>query len=153
MNGKSFVWHLDGYAQHNVALMYYGTWLRDIIRNIFIEHTFTIPMWDFSIGYGGDIITTLNYYVLGEPLNLLSVFVSPKYTEYLYAFLIILRLYLSGLFFMQFCKIMNKRGNGVVAGALVYVFTGYTMWAAVRHPFFILPIMFFPLMLQVLKKY
>lgn len=152
VNGKSFVWHLDGYAQHNVALMYYGTWLRDIIRNIFIEHTFTIPMWDFSIGYGGDIITTLNYYVLGEPLNLLSVFVSPKYTEYLYAFLIILRLYLSGLFFMQFCKIMNKRGNGVVAGALVYVFTGYTMWAAVRHPFFILPIMFFPLMLTGVEK-
>ena len=152
VNGKSFVWHLDGYAQHNVALMYYGTWLRDIIRNIFIEHTFTIPMWDFSIGYGGDIITTLNYYVLGEPLNLLSVFVSPKYIEYLYAFLIILRLYLSGLFFMQFCKIMNKRGNGVVAGALVYVFTGYTMWAAVRHPFFILPIMFFPLMLTGVEK-
>lgn len=152
INGKSFVWHMDGYTQHSVALTYYGTWLRDIVRNILFEHTFSIPMWDFGIGYGGDIITTLNYYVLGEPLNLLSIFVSPQYTEYLYAFLIILRLYLAGLFFVQFCKIMNHKGNGVIAGALVYVFTAYTMWAAVRHPFFILPIMFFPLMLTGVEK-
>lgn len=152
VNDKSFIWHLDGYAQHNVALTYYGTWLRDISKNILINHTFSVPMWDFGIGYGGDIITTLNYYVLGEPLNLLSVFVAPQYTEYLYAFLIILRLYLAGLFFIQFCKIMGKTGNAVIAGALVYVFTGYTMWAAVRHPFFILPIMFFPLMLTGVEK-
>lgn len=152
LNGKSFVWHLDGYAQHCVALTYYGTWLRDIARNILIEHTFSIPMWDFSIGYGGDIITTLNYYVLGEPINLLSAFVPSRYTEYLYAFLIIFRLYLAGRFFIQFCNIMNKKGNGVVAGALIYVFTGYMMYGATRHPFFILPIMFFPLMLTGVEK-
>lgn len=152
INGKSFVWHMDGYTQHSVALTYYGIWLRDIVRNILFHHTFSIPMWDFGIGYGDDIITTLNYYVLGDPLNLLSVLVPSQYTEYLYAFLIILRLYLAGLFFMQFCRIMNHKGNGVVAGALIYVFTAYTMWAAVRHPFFILPMMFFPLMLTGVEK-
>ena len=80
VNKKSFVWHLDGLEQHNLALSYYGSWLRQIVKNIFVEHTFTVPMWNFSIGYGADIITTLNYYVLGEPLNLLSIFVTPKYT-------------------------------------------------------------------------
>ena len=34
-NGKSFVWHVDGYDQHMVALTYYGQWLRQIFRSIF----------------------------------------------------------------------------------------------------------------------
>lgn len=152
INKKSFVWHLDGLVQHNMALSYYGSWLRQIVKNIFINHTFTIPMWNFGIGYGSDIITTLNYYVLGEPINLLSVFVVPKYTEYLYGFLIIVRLYLSGLFFMQYCKIMGKKNNGVAVGAIAYVFTAYTLFAAIRHPFFVVPMMFFPLLLTGVEK-
>ena len=64
VNKKSFVWHLDGLVQHNLALSYYGSWLREIAKNIFIEHSFAIPMWNFGIGFGGDVITTLNYYVL-----------------------------------------------------------------------------------------
>ena len=108
LNGKSFIWNEDGYAQHNLALTYYGTWLRDIIRNILFEHTFSIPLWDFSLGTGSDILTTLNYYVIGEPLNLLSVFVPARYTEYLYDFLIILRLYFAGLAFMQFCRVIKE---------------------------------------------
>lgn len=152
LNGKSFIWNEDGYAQHNLALTYYGTWLRDIIRNILFEHTFSIPLWDFSLGTGSDILTTLNYYVIGEPLNLLSVFVPARYTEYLYDFLIILRLYFAGLAFMQFCRVMGRKGNGIIAGAVIYVFTGYTMFVAVRHPFFITPMIFFPLILTGVEK-
>ena len=152
VNKKSFVWHLDGLVQHNLALSYYGSWLREIAKNIFIEHSFAIPMWNFGIGFGGDVITTLNYYVLGEPINLLSAFVMPEYTEYLYGFLIILRLYLSGLFFIYYCKIMNKNNNGVIVVAIAYVFTSYTMFAAVRHPFFVIPMMFFPLLLTGVEK-
>lgn len=113
LNGKSFIWNEDGYAQHNLALTYYGKWLRDIIRNILFEHTFSILLWDFSLGTGSDILTTLNYYVIGEPLNLLFVFVSARYTEYLYDFLIILRLYFAGLAFMHFCRVMGRKGNGI----------------------------------------
>lgn len=152
INKKSFVWHLDGLVQHNMALSYYGSWLRQIVKNIFINHTFTIPMWNFGIGYGSDIITTLNYYVLGEPINLLSAFVVPKYTEYLYGFLIVLRLYLSGLFFIQYCTTMNRKNNGVAVGAIAYVFTAYTLFAAIRHPFFVIPMMFFPLLLSGVEK-
>ena len=111
-----------------------------------------ISLWDFSLGTGSDILTTLNYYVIGEPLNLLSVFVPARYTEYLYDFLIILRLYFAGLAFMQFCRVMGRKGNGIIAGAVIYVFTGYTMFVAVRHPFFITPMIFFPLILTGVEK-
>ena len=43
-------------------------------------------MWDMNIGYGSDILTTLHYYVIGDPLTLLSVFVPAEHTETLYEF-------------------------------------------------------------------
>ncbi|MCR5429796.1 MAG: YfhO family protein [Eubacterium sp.] len=152
INSKSFVWHVDGYDQHMIALTYYGQWLRQIFRSIFIEHTFNFPMWNFTIGYGGDILTTFNYYVIGDPLNLLSFFVPTKYTEFLYAFLIIIRMYLAGLFFMYYTRVRGVKGNGRLIGAIIYVFCVYAIQAGVRHPFFILPMIFLPLVLAGLEK-
>ena len=54
-------------------------------------------MWDMHIGYGSDNLTTLHYYVIGDPLTLLSVFVPEKDTEILYELLIFLRIYLAGI--------------------------------------------------------
>ena len=71
---KSFVWTSDGQKQHLVSLMYYSQWLKDIAKNLFYNNRLEIPLWDMKIGYGSDVITTLNYYVLGDPLNLISVF-------------------------------------------------------------------------------
>ncbi len=152
INSKSFVWHVDGYDQHMVALTYYGQWLRQIFRSIFIDHTFNIPMWNFTIGYGGDVLTTFNYYVIGDPLNLLSAFVPTKYTEFLYAFLILVRMYLAGFFFMYYTRERGVKGNGRVIGAIIYVFCVYAIHSGVRHPFFILPMIFLPLVLAGLEK-
>mgnify|MGYP002225045529 CR=1 FL=1 len=49
-----------------------------------MEHKLELPMWDMNIGYGSDILTTLHYYVIGDPLTLLSVFVPADKTEVLY---------------------------------------------------------------------
>ncbi len=152
INSKSFVWHVDGYDQHVIALSYYGQWLRQIVRSIFIEHTFTFPMWNFTIGYGGDVLTTFNYYVIGDPLNLLSVAVPTRFTEFLYAFLILVRMYLAGVFFMYYTRERGVRGNGRVVGAIIYVFCVYAIHSGVRHPFFILPMIFLPLVLAGLEK-
>ena len=149
---KSFVWHVDGYDQHVIALSYYGQWLRQIVRSIFIDHTFTFPMWNFTIGYGGDVLTTFNYYVIGDPLNLLSVAIPTKYTEFLYAFLVLVRMYLAGFFFMYYTRERGVRGNGRVVGAIIYVFCVYAIHSGVRHPFFILPMIFLPLVLTGLEK-
>lgn len=94
VSGKSMVWKFDGVYQHFNTLVYYGKYLRKILHSLFVEHKFCVPMWDMSIGYGADILTTLNYYAVGDPLTLLSVLVPGSLTEYLYAALIILRFYL-----------------------------------------------------------
>lgn len=149
-NEKSFIWKgstKDGLVQHYNALMYFGRYLRSILYNLFVNHQFDIPLYDFSIGYGSDILTSLHYYVMGDPLNLLSVFVSSKYTEYLYAFLVVLRLYLSGLSFSYYCFQLKKDSKSTLVGALTYIFCGYVIFASVRHPYFINPMIYLPLLL------
>ena len=90
--GKSFVWGAgveDGLSQHFSALAYYGEALREFFRNLLAGHP-KLVMWDMSLGYGADILSTLNYYAIGDPLNLLYGFVSPKNTETMYDFMILL---------------------------------------------------------------
>lgn len=154
-NGVGFIWAegvADGYSQHYTALMYLGQWGREVLKNIFVEHSFTIPLWDFSIGYGVDVVTSMHYYAYGDPLNLLSVLVPSKYTEYLYYFLIIFRLYIAGITFSLFCFKMKRGKWGTLAGAMSYILCGYVIFAAIRHPFFINPMIYLPLMLIGVEK-
>lgn len=106
LNGQSFIQYGDTLKQHYPFLVYYGRWLRQAARCVLTGAA--VPTWDFSIGYGADIITTLSYYGLGDPLDLLAAFVPGRRTEQLLEGLIVLRLYLAGLAFMAFSR---RHGN------------------------------------------
>lgn len=147
INKKSMIWNGDGYKQHYQALVYFGRWGREILRNIFVRHTFEIPLWDFAIGYGSDILTAFHYYVIGDPLNLLSIAVPSAYTEYLYGILIVIRLYLAGISFSLYCFEMKKSRQAALVGTLNYVFCSFLICAAYTHPFFINPMIYLPLLL------
>lgn len=152
--GKSFVWGAgveDGLSQHFSALAYYGEALREFFRNLLAGHP-KLMMWDMSLGYGADILSTLNYYAIGDPLNLLYGFVSPKNTETMYDFMILLRMYLAGITFIMYARKMKKRSYGTVIGALVYVFSGFCFRLGLRHPFFINPMIYFPLLCLGIEK-
>ena len=152
--GKSFVWGAgveDGLSQHFSALAYYGEALREFFRNLLAGHP-KLVMWDMSLGYGADILSTLNYYAIGDPLNLLYGFVSPKNTETMYNFMIVLRMYLAGITFIMYARKMKKRSYGTVIGALVYVFSGFCFRLGLRHPFFINPMIYFPVLCLGIEK-
>lgn len=152
--GKSFVWGAgveDGLSQHFSALAYYGEALREFFRNLLAGHP-KLVMWDMSLGYGADILSTLNYYAIGDPLNLLYGFVSSKNTETMYNFMIVLRMYLAGITFIMYARKMKKRSYGTVIGALVYVFSGLCFRLGLRHPFFINPMIYFPLLCLGIEK-
>lgn len=152
--GKGFIWGAgveDGLSQHFSALSYYGRWLREAAGNI-LSGNFDLPMWDMSIGYGADILATLNYYGIGDPLNLLYGFVSSEHTEQMYNFMILLRMYLAGFTFIIYCRKMKKRTFGTVMGALVYVFCGFSFRLGLRHPFFLNSMIYFPMLCYGIEK-
>nr|MBP3597989.1 YfhO family protein [Eubacterium sp.] len=153
--GKSFVWKSDGFRQYYPTLQYLGEYYRTIVSNIF-SGNFSLPMMDYTIGQGEDIITTFANYGLGDPLTLLSAFVtSKKGMEVLYGVLIFLRLYLSGIAFLLYGEQMNLSRRPLIFGALVYVFSGYALWS-IKDPFFLNAMIYLPLVLlgieRVMKK-
>ena len=135
LNGKSFVWQGDGFRQYYPALQYLGRYYRTVISGM-LHLDFSIPMMDYSIGQGEDIITTFCNYGLGDPFSLLAVFFTGKKSmELLYAVLVALRLYVSGIAFLCFAngKKWNKKDS--LIGAFLYVFCGFALWS-IKDPFF-----------------
>lgn len=150
IRGNSFVWKEDGINQHYQALAYIGEWLREWFS------TGKMPMWDFNLGQGVDVLSTFNYYGIGDLLTLTSAFVPVRYTEYLYMLLIFVRMYLAGIAFSLFAFEMKKGYRATLAGALNYSFCGYALQVLARHPFFLNPMIYLPLLLmgseRILKK-
>lgn len=149
---KSLVSNGDALNQHFSALGYYGKYLRGIIRTFLETGNLEISLWDSKLGFGADVITTLNYYVIGDPLTLLSAFVPASKTEYLYGGLIILRLYLSGIGFLFYCRIMKKDSLSSICGAYVYAFSAYALYASTTHPFFANSMIYLPFLLIGIEK-
>jgi uncharacterized membrane protein YfhO len=157
MNGRSLIWSHDGWRQHARALLCYSDWLRGIISSIFTGGGASVPSYSFSLGYGADILGTLHYYVIGDPIAALSFFVPRRLIiPWFYTFSILLRFYLAGLAFSVYAFAMSRRvsresaGSGfsytaVIAGAMVYTFSGFALLNGVWHPFFLMPMIFFPL--------
>lgn len=144
-NNRSFLYNPDGYIQHYPTLMYLGDYFRTIIQTIF-NGNLSFPMYDFNIGFGESIIPVLNFYGLGDPLTFLSALVPKVYTEKLYTILIFLRLYLAGITFSLYCFKLKNQCNYTLIGTLTYVFCGFSLFSAVRHPFFINPMIHLPLL-------
>ena len=141
----------DPKRQHYPALVYFGQWGRRIIKNIF-SGNFSIPLWDFSIGYGADIITTFNYYCLGDPLNLFAILTPTVYTGYLYTFLILLRMYISGIGFYLLCKHFKVDNKIALFTALLYAFNFFNLRAGTMHIFFLNAPMYLPFLILGIEK-
>lgn len=152
-NDKSFVYALygDGHICLN-SFIYYGRWLRRIGLTLLQEHRLSIPMWDMSVGYGSDILTTFNWMTIGDPLNLLSAFVSADSAEYLYGFLALFRIYLAGITFSVFGLYQKHDRVPVLCGSLIYAFCGFSLFAGVRDVYFMSPMIYFPLLLLGVDK-
>lgn len=143
---KTFIWVPDSSSQHFASFVYLGKYLREIVHNLFSGH-FVIPQYNFSMGFGEDILTTLHYYVIGDPLNIVSAFVPEKYAPYAYSVLMVVRYYLAGLAFTALAKYKKIPAFAGAAGSLFYAINVYTLYMAVRHPSFLNPFIYFPLII------
>ncbi len=140
-SGRTLIWTADAWAQHFKALVYYADYLRDVI-------TGNAHAWDFSIGEGGDVLTTLHYYVVGDPLTALSAFVPTQYMHIFYDMLSIIRMYLAGLAFSAYAFLMGQRDRlAVGVGSFTYSFSYWALLNAGRHPYFLTPMVYFPILL------
>lgn len=152
-NGYSLVRSGDAFFQHYKALMYLAKYIREIITNILFEHRFIIPQWDFEVGLGSDIISTFAYYSFGDPFNYLSFLVPTRYMHIYFQAMILLRLYCAGLSFSYLCFKTEKRNiPAVLAGSITYCFSAWAVYSGLKHPYFINPMVFLPLIVLSVEK-
>lgn len=154
IKGKTFIWYSDGWEQHYKAYVYYGRYLRSIASELFVNHRFAIPQWDFAIGEGGDILHTLHYYVIGDPFAALSVFAPTRFMWVYYGLMCLLRIYLAGIAFSSLCFYVKKNADhyAVLAGALSYVFCYWSIFNVARHPFFLNPLLYMPMIVLGIER-
>ena len=157
LKGRTIIYYGDGWRQHFKALVYYGRFLRSIVREFLLGHGLVIPAWDFSIGEGSDILGTLNYYVIGDPFAFFSVFVPTRFMHIFYQAMNLLRIYLAGIAFSCLCFHTGQKNRyAVMAGAMTYVFCLWAIYNAAKHPYFLNPMIYFPLLIlgveKILKK-
>ena len=152
--GRTFIWTKDGWSQNYKALIYYAKYLRSIVKNFITTHQFVLPQWDFSLGEGNDILQTMHYYAIGDPFAFFAIMIPTRFMWIYYDFSILLRLYLAGLAFSWLC-FYTKKDIGVaavLAGAMSYVFCFYAIINVNRHPYFLNPMLYFPLIILGVEK-
>lgn len=143
----------DGFKQIYRALLYLSNYYKKILNNIFINHSFVIPQWDFVLGEGGDIIETFHYYGLGDPINLLSVFFNESNLYIFHDISIFIRMYLAGFIFSKLC-FYKKYDNSIVvlAGSLLYAYSSYAIRVLTNYIYFINPLIYFSLIVLGIEK-
>lgn len=151
---RSLVYHADAWRQHLRALAYYGKWLRGCAWNLLHGEWPVLQTWSFGLGYGADVVTTLQYYCLGEPLAFLTILVPERFCKLWFEVLIVLRPYLAGLSFAAYVRYAfpRARRRALFGGALVYAFCGTVLYLGMLHPFFVTPMIYFPLLLLGVER-
>ncbi len=137
----------DDIRQHYNVLVYLHDWYREIFSNLILKHKISIPMFEFSLGQGSDILTTFSYYGIGDPFYLLTAIVPKEGLEYLFWFLMVVRLYLSGINFLTYSLSHNNDKVAVCLGAVVYCFCGFVLNAAFHQLMFMNAMLYLPLIL------
>lgn len=140
--GKAFLWTADGISQHYPNLIYIRSWIREFVSNIIYEHTWKVPMWDMTLGFGQDFLNAFSF----RPLYILYAFFPDGSIEVFLALRIIISLYLCGFFFSQYIRSFHWDGYACLVGSLVYTFSGFSIYFACRHTFFLELMIYLPLM-------
>ena len=112
---KSILRSFDTYDQLYLQFIRVGQWLRSLVLKR------EVLLWDHSIGYGADFLTTMNGFIT-DPLNWLSVFFPARYAEVGYTFVTFLRYYLCGITFSVLGFRRKQKPYAILCGAIIYTF-------------------------------
>ncbi len=148
--GKYFIYGADAYTQMFPVFCYTLGYIRECI-GVLLTGSLNIPLYDFSLGMGGDILSTLNWHGLGNPFYLLALGAKNEQLPLIFSLLTVLQLFLGGLGFYTFCRKLETPRAGAVTGAWLYVFTGFYPLAA-EHPIMAHAVFYLPLLLLGCEK-
>ena len=141
---RSFLWGSDGLSQMYPGLIYFKKWLSDIFTSIFVNHSFQVEMWNLSLGFGQDVFGNAIDFRIP---NFLFALFPKEQIELFLGFYVNVSMVLAGEAFIKFAVKKSNSTISTVAGALIYTFSGYTLYFSAKHTFFLEMMILFPLLL------
>ena len=144
-NNRSLCWTRDASSQYIPKVYYFITSMKEMLRNLLNGET-AFRMYDFHIGMGEAVPLHT------EPLYWLYLLFDESHVEFAYGFLILLRFYLAGLSFSVFLAYFHYSRWQSLIGSMVYIFSGYGLFAGLRHSHFIIPMITLPLLLLAMEE-
>lgn len=146
MSKGSFIWESDGFTQHFLLFNEYVNILQGMLRGE------GFPQWDWSISAGADTITSYGYYVIGDPFAYLGVLFPESLREFSFHLIMFIRMWCVGLSYLVYVRNFKVSHGAALLGALMYTFSFFVIFNADRHPFFILPLIWLPLLCLGVEK-
>ena len=151
LEGRTLIWEKDGIGQYYPAFLYIGQYLRAFFADLASGHP-ALPLYDFSIGFGEDIIGTLNYYGFGDPFNLIAVFAAGSRGVFVYECLFFIRAFLAGFSLIAYLNTMGVRGWPASVSAVAYALCGFTIGGVTMYAEWGTVLVYFPLMLLASER-
>ncbi|MBU9788710.1 YfhO family protein [Lentilactobacillus sp. G22-6] len=143
--GRTLIWNVDGIAQHFPILAQFQRILQGTAHQ-------SLFGWSWNLGSGADQLTTFAFYIVGDPFSYLIALFPASKLELGYQLLILLRLYCVGCAFLAWANERSFSRHSKLIGTLIYTFSGYNFYVSMHHPFFLLPMMLFPLLAMGVEK-
>lgn len=150
INGRGFIWATDGLEQQYMFFVLQGEWLRELLTNIFVEHSFIVPMWTDMVGYGADYVVSIGN-TLGNPILWLSVFATAENADLLLNATVPITLLLAGFAFLGYCLYKKFDRFSSLIGCMIYLFGGYSL-IAFSQIYLLYPLVLAPLVLWGVDK-
>ena len=145
--GKSMVHISDAQEQALPFLKYLNLYYREMLRG-FLHGDFHLKMFDYSLGFGQDPLTTVSYYGIADPLSFPVVFFRQTGVVHYFHFLILLRPFLAGAAFIGMCFHFKKVNLMVPFCALFYVCSAWSLLAFSVIPSFVNFIILLPMIIS-----
>lgn len=108
--------------------------------------------WCWWNNAGSDFVETFSYYTLGSPFFYLTLLFPYSFVPYLIAPIICLKIALSALFAYLYIRQYAKTPYGAMTGAILYAFSGWTIYNLFFYVF-LDALILFPLLLYAIDKF
>lgn len=142
---RTLLWKDDTVTQYYPKAIYFANYIRELFSGI-LSGNFELPMYDFSLGMGGEITYSL------EPLYFLFALFGAENVEFTYNLLILLRFYFSGIAASILFLYFKKDYFTTFIASVVYVFCGFSLYGGARHFMFMVPMILLPILVIAVEE-
>lgn len=149
---KTLLLYGDSTNQYFPVMCYMRNYLIDFIKQL-LQGNFQPKYFDFSIGFGEDVIQSLNYYGFGDIFMLLTIFFPEQNMVECYSFLILLKVYISGIAFIYYWKDKaDTRNEAIAISAFMYTTSAFVLLQGISFPQFLNVMITFPFFLLGIEE-